>query len=373
MNSDKQSSNPAVYQPQPVYEDEISLIDIVSLLLRRKKLILGITVIAVSIGLLYAFIQKRVYQVETILSPPSIESIQSFNLKNLQNITEDKVYSNFIETINTRMFRKEFFDKSNLIKTLSDTREQELTAKEVNDVFEEFSDSLKISKISKISKNSKNSSIRITLEGSHKEKIGPWLDDFIALANEMVISQLVHDIEADKNYKIKKLKRDIKNKRLFYKQRRKDELQRLNEDYQIAKILGVTERNDSRNIALSNNNLSIYMSGTKRYMEGTKILQAEINRLKNRKSDDIYIAGLRDLQEQIVRLDAIVIEKDKLQTVIVNKKAVVNIKPIRPNRKLLAILSFVLGGMLAIFAVFILEFISNLKKQVNNKSDFDAV
>ena len=86
MNSDKQASNLTAYQPQLAYEDEISLVDIVSLLLRRKKLILGITAVVVCIGLLYAFTQKRVYQVETVLLPPSFENIQPLNVLNSSNV-----------------------------------------------------------------------------------------------------------------------------------------------------------------------------------------------------------------------------------------------------------------------------------------------
>jgi len=360
MNSDKQVSNPASYQSQPAYEDEISLVDVVNVLLRRKKLILGITAVVVCIGLFYAFSKQRVYQVETILSPPSNEIIQSFNLHNLQNINKNDIYSRFTQIIKTRTFRQEFFNKFKLIETLSDIPENKMTTSEINGVFEGFSDSLKVIK------KDKKDNIKISLEGLDKDKLGSWLDGFVALADSTIVNQIVNNMRAGINYKIKNLRLEIKNKRLFYNQRRKDELERLHEDYRIAKSLGILERNDSRNMISSKNNLSIYMNGRKRYMEGTKILQAEINALKNRKSDDIHIDGLRDLQDQLTKLEAITIEKDKLQTVIVDKKAIVNVEPIRPKRKLIVILSLILGGMLGIFGVFILEFISNLKKQADS-------
>jgi len=363
MNSNQQAPNLTAYQPQPAYEDEISLVDIVNVLLRRKKLILGITAVTVCIGLFYAFSQQRVYQVETILSPPSNEIIQSFNLHNLQNINKNNIYSRFTQIITTRTFRQEFFNKFNVIETLSDIPENKMTTSEINDVFEGFSDSLKVIKKDK---KDKKDNIKISLEGLDKDKLGAWLDGFVALADSTIVNQIVNDMRAGINYKIKNLRLEIKNKRLFYNQRRKDELERLHEDYRIAKSLGILERNDSRNMISSKNNLSIYMNGRKRYMEGTKILQAEINALKNRKSDDIHIAGLRDLQEQLTKLETIKIEKNKLQTVNVDKKAAVNIEPIRPKRKLIVILSLILGGMLGIFGVFILEFISNFKKQADS-------
>ncbi len=364
MNSDKQVPNHTAYQ-QPVYEDEISLVDIVNVLLRRKKLILGITAVTVCIGLLYAFSQQRVYQVETILLPPSFEDIQPLNVLSSSNVNSSNVFASFISNVNSRKLRQAFFNNFKIIETLSDKSSQILTDKDNNDLFEGFSNSIKV----------KGS--QITLESVHKEKMGEWLDSFVEMANQTTISQLVKNLQATIDSRIKSLKIQISSKRSIYKQRREDELGRLEEAYQIAKELGIRDHLfvpnvdgtfnravsaelDSISKSLSNeNNLSIYM-------KGTKVLQAEINALKNRKSDDIHITGLRDLQEQLTRLEAIKIEKDKLQTVIVDKKAIVNVEPIRPKRKLIVILSLILGGMLGIFAVFIMEFISNFKKQIDS-------
>ena len=364
MNSNQQSANPS----QLVHEDEISLVDLVNVLLRRKKIILGVTVITLCIGLLYAFTAKRVYQVETILSPPSNKIIQSFNLKNLQSVNKEDIYSSFTQIIETRRLKQDFFNKFNIIKALSDIPESKMTTSEINKIFENFSDSLKVDKKAKKDKSDK---IKITLEGIDKEKIGPWLDSFVTFADSKIVNRTVNDIREGINYKIKNLKLQIKNKRLFYNQIRDDELERLHENYRIAQKLGIIEHNDSKNMVSSKNNLSIYMSGKKRYMEGTKILQAEINAIKNRKSDDIHIAGLRALQEKLTMLEAIKVEKDKLQTFTVDKKAIVNIEQLRPKRKLIVMLSLILGGMLGIFGVFILEFINNLKKPINHNSDFD--
>ncbi|MCK5644263.1 MAG: LPS O-antigen chain length determinant protein WzzB [Gammaproteobacteria bacterium] len=365
MNSDQQAPNLTTYQPQSAYGDEISLVDIVSVLLRRKKLILGITAITVCIGLFYAFSQKRVYQVETILLPPSFENIQPLNVLNSSNVNSSNVnssnvFASFTGNINSRKLKKDFFDKFKILETLSVGSTQVMTEKNINSVFEGFSDAFKVKA------DKKTSSTRITLEGVHKDKIGPWLDSFVAIANQETNNQLVRNLQANIDSKIKSLKINISSKRSIYKQRREDELGRLEEAYQIAKSLGIRDYNNMSSMPSKNNNLSIYMQEKKIYMQGTRVLQAEITALKNRKSDDIHITGLRDLQEQLTRLEAITIEKDKLQTVIVDKKAIVNIEPIRPKRKLIVILSLILGGMLGIFAVFIMEFISNFKKQVNN-------
>jgi len=354
------------------HEDEISLVDIANLLFRWKKLILGIMTVAVCIGLYYAFTAKRVYQVETIISPPNIEHIQSFNLQNLQNVEVDKIYSSFIHIAQSRRLMHEFFDKFKLNETLSGSSEQDLTAGEVYNNFEKFSGALKLVK------DNKDSSIILTLEGTHKDKIGVWLDDYVTLANEIVINRLVNIIQSEIDYKIKKLTLDIKNKRFFYRQEHTDTINRLQEDYQLAKSLGIRDHVFIPNNEFKSNDIGYKIPDQIRkmllittniagYMKGTKVLQAEINALKNRKLDDIHIVGLRELQEKLANLQAIKIKKDALQAVTVDKKAIFNIEPIRPNRKSIVIISFILGGILGIFSAFVLGFISNLKKTADNE------
>lgn len=362
MTTNNQTPAPTVNQQQPIYEDEISLADIVKVLIRRKKLILGITIVVVCIGLIYAFSAKRVYEVEAILLPPSFENIQALNVLSSKEISSKEisskeVFANFISNINSRQLRKEFFDKFEILEIHSDDSSQVLSAKEANDLFEDFSKALKV-------KTEKKSSVtRVTLEGVYEKNLGRWLDSFIEMANKQTTRQLVRNLQSKIDSKIKSLKINISSKRSIYKQRREDELGRLQEAFQTAKNLGIRDYNNTSSLPSKNNNLSIYMQEKKIYMQGTRVLQAEIMALKNRKSDDIHIAGLRDLQEKLTRLEAIKIEKGKLQAVTVDKKAAVNVEPIRPKRILIVILSIILGGMLGVFAAFIMEFFYKLKIQ----------
>jgi len=384
MNSNQQIPNPVVHQSQSAYADEISLIDIVRVLLRRKKLIIGITIIAVSIGLVYAFSQERVYQVETILLPPSHEDVQAlfedvealnvFNSDSENN--RNSIFASFTASINSRRLRQSFFNDYKLIETLSGEHAQPLTTQGINDVFEEFS------KLLNVKVDKKSNSTTITLEGTHKEKIGVWLDALVVMANQDTVNHLVRDLQSNIDSKINSIKLKISSKRSVYKKRREDALGRLQEAFHIAKELGIHDHlfvpnvdgAPSRMISAKLNNISKSLSNEDNlstYMKGTKVLQAEINALKKRRSDDIHIAGLRDLQEELTRLESIKIASHKLKAVTVDKKATVDIDPVRPNRKLIAMLSLILGGMLGIFSAFILELMRKLKEQVDDESDFN--
>lgn len=353
MNSDEKSPAKMTNQQQ-AYEDEISLVDIVRVLLSRKKLMFGITALVVCIGLIYAFSAKRVYQAETILLPPTFEDIQPLNVLGSNRINSAPVFNTFIRSIESRKIKKVIFFE------FAETSDIKANSKDIYERFERFSKSLKVSK------DKSTSTIRITLEGEQKEKIGFWLDSLVEMANKETINQLVKNLQSEIDLKIKNIKREILGKRSIYKQRHKDELARLQEAFQTAKDLEIREYNNARNMFSNKNNLSIYMNDQKLYMQGTKILQAEIKALKSRTSGDIYIEGLRDLEEKLTRLEAIKIEKKKLRATIIDKKAVVEVKPIRPNRKLIVIFSLLIGGLLGIFSVFIMGFIGKLKNKVDS-------
>ena len=374
MYSEKQVSDSIASQPQQ--EDEISLLDITRLLFSRKKLILGVIAITFCVGLLYVFTQEKVYQVSTILSHPNAESILEFNFKNSENIKKSGAFLYFIKVVESRKFKKEFFDKYNLIEIFSNNSKQDLSTVDLNKIFEKFNSNLAISK----DKEGKTS--QVTLNGVHKDKIGSLLDDFVDFANQVAVDELVINLQIEMDYRIKKLTSKIENKRTDYKQEINDRISRLQEEYKIAESLGIEDHvlliprssTDNKSAEIRSNgveqvrrmlSISTTLSG---YMKGTRALQAEINVLKNRKSDDIYIEGVRDLQRQLSSLEAISLVKGNLQVVTVDKKAAISVQRIGKDRKFTMILSLILGGILGIFSAFFMEFISKFNREVNNES-----
>ena len=99
--------------------DEINLFDLVRVLLLRKKIIFGVMFAVVLIGIFYAFSQKRVYQVETVLLPPSLEDIQQLNVVDVSKLSQGDVFSKFISNVNSRKLRETFFNDFKLVETLS--------------------------------------------------------------------------------------------------------------------------------------------------------------------------------------------------------------------------------------------------------------
>lgn len=337
--------------------DGISIINVIFLLLNRKMIIFGITTVVVCVGLFYALSIKRVYQAETIIAPPSLEYVQSLSALGA-NVKTTSVFKSFLQVIESRKFKKEFFEKNNILDVYMKNSDDAPSIKDINKAFESFSKSIKVNN------DKKSNIVKVTLESIDKNKVDIWLDDFIKMASQETVDQLVKNLELNIALKIKRLKNDILSKRAIYSRKHLDEMNRLQEDYQVAKVLGIREQSSASNLLSSTNSLT-------GYMKGTKVLQAKINMLKSRDINKFNIAGIRDLEENIISLESVKVDKETVKTVYIDTKAVGTTNIVRPNRRFIVMFSFIIGGFLAILVVFIIEFNNYIKRRVKNYSDLN--
>jgi LPS O-antigen subunit length determinant protein (WzzB/FepE family) len=230
------------------------------------------------------------------------------------------------------------------------------------------------------------------------------LEDVIIQSKKRVIAQRRQDeiarlIEADKIARLEFIER-IKVLKERTEQKRQDKMVQLEEALVIAKKLDIVDPIDSWS-ELNNvkdqvtNKVSINNKTLPEYTRGSKALQAELQALKSRTSndpftpglreleeqlqrleqnsrvevlkvrtnDEPFIADLRDLKEQIAKLKNIKINEAKIKAALFDQMAVVPESPIKPKRKLVVIISFVLAFMLSIFLAFFLNFIQNSRTE----------
>ena len=145
------------------------------------------------------------------------------------------------------------------------------------------------------------------------------------------------------------------------KVRRLDRIVVIQEAANTASILGFEDRVDTSNV-VQNNQLNITTTSTPLYYRGFRALNEEIVRLKSRKSDDPFITGLRDLQEQLALLHSYKIEAEGQHAVTVDQAAYPSKNPIKPNRRLIVSLGTVVGLFLGIFLVFFISFVQKQKE-----------
>jgi len=83
-------------------------------------------------------------------------------------------------------------------------------------------------------------------------------------------------------------------------------------DVNFLNVLGIKRRVDATNIIQNTQmNVDISTATTPLYYHGFEALSSEISVLESRKSDDPFISGLRDLQEELALLRSIAFDKKK--------------------------------------------------------------
>ena len=79
----------------------------------------------------------------------------------------------------------------------------------------------------------------------------------------------------------------------------------------------------------------------------------EVEILREREGEDLYLTNLAELREEAARLKGIKLDTDRLRLVRLDQPALDSSKPIKPKNALILALGFVLGGMLGVFVALI--------------------
>ena len=199
------------------------------------------------------------------------------------------------------------------------------------------------------------------MESDDPEYAANLVNDYISFFDTETILALSAAARNSLAGQIRDIEYTIGSKRQMAKQRREDTILRYEEAAEIAGKLGVRDRVDTTNV-VQNNQLNISTSSTPLYYRGYRALNVEIKILKNRKSDDPLISGLRDLQEKLALLHSIKIEAEGMHAVTVDQAAYPPKNRIKPNRRLIVSLGTVVGLFLGIFLVFFVSFVQKQKE-----------
>ena len=351
--------------PQQFEDDTIDLYELWITLWNKKWLVIAVTVIAALGSVVYALNAPPIYKAEALLLPPSTEdvksiSVQSVNgfnlsgeqgtrLRGVSGLSVSGAFSAFKNNLSSRSLQKKFIDEYGLMNILAPDRTPETRDIEI---LEGFSKMIKIKQTEGIS---------VSTESNDPEFAANLVNDYISFFDTETILALSGAARNSLVGQIRDIENTIGSKRQMAKQRREDSILRFEEAAEIAVKLGVRDRVDITNV-VQNNQLNISTSSTPPYYRGYKALNAEITTLKNRKSDDPFIVGLRDLQEKLTLLSSIKIETEGMHSVTVDQAAYPPKNRIKPNRRLIVSLGTVLGLFLGIFLVFFVSFVQKQKE-----------
>lgn len=185
------------------------------------------------------------------------------------------------------------------------------------------------------------------------------------------------------------------------KTRRTNRIQQLSEAISIADSLGIrTPTSPSTMTAASHGGTQVIRTEvtnqeTPLYFMGTEALIAERDALANRKSDDfvepriaeiqselamlknnreveilkeregedLYLANLAQLREEAARLKGIKLDTERLRLVRLDQPALESLKPVKPKKAMILALGLVLGGMLGVFIALVRSLMARSAEQ----------
>ncbi len=431
---------PYGYFPQ---KDEMSLNDLLGVLLKNKMIIFGITVIATVGAVIYALSLPIVYKAESTFLPPLGSDIQALNISGYQidSIGDDKlktalidsdsfsinsVYKTFRKNLYSKEPRRSIFEKMGLLDIFEPKRDEKT---DVKAIVVGFTDSFSVTTTGSLSGDTVPT-ISLAMEGGDPELIAEIVNRVGSEVEQQTKTEIISNINAKIAAKINHLTREIKLLRDSVRQKRWDEIERLElanhidierinvriaiskkdlkskkqqikdnkikilkEAAMIARALNIKYSVFEQNTQNMQNQLGTSKFYDQLYDRGYKALEAEIEvitnresdnkfnpeisalqerlkslennltieQLKSRKNDDPFIESLRDVESELKRMKSIHIDPETVITAQLDQTAIS--KRIKPDRRLIVVIGSFLGLMLGIIGAFFSYFLEFQRKE----------
>jgi chain length determinant protein (polysaccharide antigen chain regulator) len=196
-------------------------------------------------------------------------------------------------------------------------------------------------------------SLNLSAEWHDPDQAAGWVNGLSELANEMVVEQLLSNLDYRLQQQITILESSSSAMRKIAQKRREDRIVVLTEAYKTAIILGLHDFLDTESGVVS----------TPTYYRGSKALNAEIDILRNRSSDDPFIDELRNLEEMLLKFKSINISDMSVKTYTLDQQALPPKQPIKPKRDLIVTMGGIIGLIGGVFLAFLLNIIQNQKNR----------
>lgn len=353
-----ESINKSPINEQQTIQSDPDLFELWVNLVREKKVIIFTTLMVILLGAAYAFSIKPVYQSEAYFVPVEKESIQKLAdwdllLERDATYTVQDLFKLFNQNISSRSDLWSFFMMNNLYRIydaslLKVNKANSLdTKKKVQKAFDKFYANVKVVEPKKGGAN-QYFSISLAMATSEKE-VQSLLADYIDQVREKTRSEILESIKNEQQSRGQQLQQQIDTLREKAKVQKSDRLAQLDEAITIARSLKLKE---PPMVGAKATIQGVSNQGLPLYYLGYRLLEGERKALDERRSNDPFISGLRDLQEKLSLLSSYQISIENFATVRVDQAASIGEK-IKPKKALILAGAGVLGLMLGIFIALI--------------------
>jgi LPS O-antigen subunit length determinant protein (WzzB/FepE family) len=346
--------------------DEIDLYELVVSIVKQWKLILLISFLGTVIGLFYALSLSKQYENYTLLRAPLNSDLQILEL-NGYGVNLKSQFLGFHDNIKSPEVFKQYLTKLNLITQFY----PELTLqKDIDLALLGLSSNLSVNFVNNDNEKTKSDEllriIQIKLQSSKEDVAIDVLNKYIPYVEQQVFNQIQERGKYLISLRKQQIQEEINKLRDLAKQNRLNTIADLKETLSVAKVMKVKKamyimQTDKSNANIINKQTNLFQ----KYMLGSDYLNAEISRLQSRgngiTADDSFISSLPALLSELSILNKKTFNFDGAKLYILDKLAAKNDAPVKPNKRLIAIIGLLLSGFLALFVALITSTVQKRK------------
>jgi len=305
-------------------------------------------VVCILLASAYLYVAKPVYEVSSVIKPVSERHLVEINVPQLSGIYSLGVGAAF-EYAKRAMLSTEYhrdFYQQNLvtIKAVKGLYNPILTESQN---FTRFDRLLAI----KLSNDKKDAEkfIELSFELNDAQSATDLLNGYVHFALQARLSEVKQTLESKRSVRLNKLEYDASLIRDEYYSKKIQRKLQLDEALQIANSVGQADPIFSKSDILGSFKPPLYMYGS-------KALAAEERALSQRQAlakglphgEEHFIGGLPSILFEIQQLRSLKVDYSKIKIALVDGPALVPVKPAKPKKLLVLVLSMVAGGFLGL-------------------------
>lgn len=356
--SEFEITNPDAYQlvQYSQADDEISLVELWCLIKTHKRYLLIGLLLAWALAAIWLLLTVPVYKSETRLLPPPVYLYSEISVYDADEHYEPvEIFHKYIKQFKSVTNQQQFYDNNNLVthfnlEGLSDDATKRLFTKRFRELLH----------INYGGKQRLPESATASFQLDDAELTAQWLNQYVDYIEQVTRNEMFNEFTELLNARKKLLRDQINLKRLVGKQRRQDQIARLEEAISVAKQLGI--KSSSGASMNSKTSVEVNTRDIPLYRRGIEALSAELVALKSRKSDDPFIAELRSLEEQLGQLEMQAPDKTKVRTVQVDQPAIAAEHAENRSLPLAIILATVSGVLIGLILIFVKRFLQRVRE-----------
>ncbi|KJZ42821.1 LPS O-antigen chain length determinant protein WzzB [Pseudomonas fluorescens] len=331
----------------PISSDEIDILVLIKALWVRKWIVVSVTVLVTIVSAVYAFAAEPLYEARIYVLPPAQSNIADFNYGRTLNsdlplFSVKDVYDVFVRNLFSESLRRSFFEEVYLPSLTENARQGSRDR-----LYQKFSKQLVISSEGKESPDRYS----VTVQSGNPSEAGEWVRTYVKNAGVTAKSELIKNVVREAQVRARNLEQQINGLRESTRREREDKIKVLSEALVIARAIGL-----NKPVIISGKTpgeLSLGVDSQALYMRGSDALQAEIEGLENRESDDPFIQNLRVLQVKYSFLKNLTVDSSGVSVYRQDGAVDDPDSPIKPNKLSILIqgacFGLFLGLVLALF------------------------